>query len=134
MVPILPFQQDDLASILQARVQALSIQYQDILWERIEISLAAIRFFVGVDYVNYSDFSTVLDDEHSTYSTFGAHALGDNVLLQTLHDLARQREQRHPAMTLRIGLDKGSGGNEATFQWCSTQHGLESCEALSSII
>ncbi|KAL7446042.1 hypothetical protein ACHAXH_009654, partial [Discostella pseudostelligera] len=88
VVPILPFQPDDLASILQSRVQALSVQYQEIVWKRIEISLATIRYFVGVDNIQYSDLHTVHDD-HYTISNLGAHALDDNVLLQTLEGMSK---------------------------------------------
>lgn len=133
VVPILPFQQDDLASILQDRVQALSVQYQQIFWKRIEISLAAIRYFVGVDHVKYSDLFTVNNDDHYTYSTYGARALDDNVLMQTLHGMVKPDVQRlHPDMTLRIGFDDSSS-NEVIFRWCITQNGLESCETMQSI-
>ncbi len=131
MVPILPFQPDDLASILQSRVQALSVQYQEIVWKRIEISLATIRYFVGVDNIQYSDLHTVHDD-HYTISNLGAHALDDNVLLQTLEGMSKPDVQKHPDMILRIGLDE-STGNEATFRWCHTVNGLEGCEGHCSI-
>ena len=134
VVPVLPFQQDDLASILQDRVQDLSIEYQGIVWKRIEISLAAIRYFVGVDHIKYSNLSTVQHDEHHhcAYSTFGAHALDDNMLLQALYNLvAKPSVERHPDMTLRIGFDgSGSSIDKATFRWCMALDGLESCDEI----
>lgn len=126
-MPILPFQPDDVASILQSRVHALSVQYQEIVWKRIEISLAAIRYFTGVDYITYSDLHTIHDD-HYAISTLGAHALDDNVLLHTLKDMTKPDVRKHPDMILRIGLDDTS--NDATFRWCHTVNGVEGCEAM----
>jgi hypothetical protein len=136
IAPVLPFQQEDLSSILHGSIQAVNLKYQGIRWERLEVSLAAIRYFVGLDHVKYSDLFHVDDkqakiDENETtgsaltlfsYSTRGAHALDRNALLEAIQSMSITGL----SSVLKIGLDDLS--KEATFRLCHSYNGLESCD------
>lgn len=130
IAPILPFQQEDLSSIMQGRIQMLNRMNQNHHWKRLEVSLATIRYFVGADHVEYFDLGEPDEgDGASTWLTFatgGAHALDNNALWQTLRTRLATGTRRRPGLTLRVGLDDGS--TETTFSWCKLENGEESCE------
>jgi hypothetical protein len=136
IAPVLPFQQEDLSSILHGSIQAVNLKYQGIRWKRLEVSLSAIRYFVGLDHVNYSDLVHIDDmqaemDENETtssaltlftYSTRGAHALDRNALLEAIQSISITGS----SSILKIGLDDLS--KEALFRLCNSYNGLESCD------
>jgi len=126
---------------LHGRIQALNLKYQGIHWKRLEVSLAAIRYFVGFDHVEYSDLFDVPDkhaenDENEktraaaasfTFSTRGAHALDRNALLEEIQSMSITGTPSRPDSILKIGLDDLS--KEATIRWCNFyNNGLESCD------
>ena len=108
---------------------------------RLEVSLATIRYFVGSDYVEYSDLLAIHDmsvdiedDKLSgrsfTFSTRGAFALDQNSLLRAIESIAKTGNVSRLDSILKIGVDNAS--KEIIFQWCSfTDDGLESCEVES---
>ena len=116
----------------------MNLKYQGIHWTLLEVSLAAIRYFTGLYHVEYSDLFDVPDkhaeiDENEkthvaaasfTFSTRGAHALDRNALLEEI--LSITGTQSRPGSILKIGVDDFS--KEATFRWCNSSYGLESCD------
>lgn len=110
IVPILPFQQEDLISILSSRIQNINIKYQNLqYWKNLDVSSSTIRYFVGVDHVDYfdlygsnggssndgvsndgseeqddSDNNAMMHQPALTISTSGAHALDNNALWSSL--------------------------------------------------
>ena len=95
------------------------------------VSLAAIRYFVGVDHIDYSD---VNDQDNGgtilTYSTSGAHPLNTNTLLQKLHNGIVIAERRRSDYTLKVGLDIDSSDKGAlSLSWCKVDiDGIDRCE------
>jgi len=134
VAPFLPFQQEDLSSILQSRVQTLNLKYQGLHWKRLDVSLAAIKYFTSVDHVEYLDLFNVnkAPDEDDgnvallTFSTGGAHALDNNALWQALRTRLITGTRRRPGFTLKVGLVANS--RETMFSWCNIENGLENCE------
>jgi hypothetical protein len=134
LAPVLPFQQEDLSSILHGSVQTVNLKYQGIRWKRLEVSLAAIRYFVGSDHVKYSnlfhDMQSEIDENETTgsadasytYSNQGAHALDQNALLEAIQNMSITG----PSTILKIGFDDLS--KEAIFRLCNSDNGLESCD------
>ncbi|KAL3768593.1 hypothetical protein ACHAW5_001890 [Stephanodiscus triporus] len=139
IAPVLPFQQEDLSSMLHSRVQSLNLKYQGVLWKRLDVSLAAIRFFVGSDHVEYSDLfdgngrhAEINENEKTgvaaasfAFSTHGAHALDRNALLEAIQSMSIVGISR-PGSTLKIGVDEF---RKETTNWCDTTNGSESCDA-----
>jgi hypothetical protein len=125
--------------MLHSRVQSSNLKYQGILWKRLEVSLAAIRFFVGSDHVEYSDLFDVhgrhaeINENEKTgvaaasfaFSTRGAHALNRNALLEAIQSMSIVGISR-PGSTLKIGVDEFK---KDTTTWCDTTNGSESCDA-----
>lgn len=107
---------------------------------RLEVSLATIRYFVGSDYVEYSDLLAIhdmsvdIEDENGrsfTFSTRGAVALDQNSLLRAIESITKTGTVSRLDSILKIGVDNAS--KEIIFQWCSfTDDGLESCEVESN--
>ncbi|KAL7531591.1 hypothetical protein ACHAXR_006316 [Thalassiosira sp. AJA248-18] len=135
VAPFFPFQQEDVASILQSRVQTLNMKYHGLHWNRLEVSHATIKHSVGVDHVEYLDLYNSnhgSGEEESnmpllTFSTSGAHALDNNALWQTLRNRLIAGTRRRPGLTLKVNLDDKN--KETVFSWCSIEKGgLESCE------
>lgn len=140
IAPITPFQEEDLLGLLHSKVQKLNLQYQGVCWMRLEVSLATIRYFVGSDYVEYSDLLAIhdmsvdIEDENGrsfTFSTRGAVALDQNSLLRAIESITKTGTVSRLDSILKIGVDNAS--KEIIFQWCSfTDDGLESCEVESN--
>lgn len=136
IAPVLPFQQEDLSSILHGSIQAVNLKYQGIRWKRLEVSLAAIRYFTGLDHVKYSDIFHIDDmqgefDENETkglavtsfpYSTRGAHALDRNALLEAIQSMSIK------GSSSVVKIDFNYSSKEATFRLCNLYNGLESCD------
>lgn len=113
----------------------MNLKYQGLHWKRLEVSLAAMKYFTGVNHVDYLDLynDRVYEEEDGnsaallTFSSGGAHALGDNALWQTLRTRLVTGTRRRPGLSMKVGLDENS--KEATFSWCKSENnGLESCE------
>ena len=133
IVPILPFQHEDLSSILQGRIQGINIKYQGVHWKNLVVSLAAIRYHVDVDHVNFSDTYTSKHDDGEeeismalSYSTNGAHSIINNILWQRLHPGITAVDRRRPESTLKVDIDENS--KELRFSWCKIENGLETCQ------
>jgi len=133
IVPILPFQHEDLSSILQGRIQGINLKYQGDYWKNLVVSLAAIRYHVGVDHINFSDTYTANDGEEIdmalSYSTNGAHSINNNILWQRLHTGITAVDQRRPKSTLKVDIDEDS--KELRFSWCKIDNGMETCQVES---
>ena len=133
IAPVLPLQRDELSSILQSRIEAINLKYQNLHhWKRLVVSLAAIRYFVGVDHIDYSDVNDQDQDGGAilTYSTSGAHPLNSNTLLQKLHNGIVIAERRRSDYTLKVGLDIDSSDKGAlSLSWCKVDiDGIDRCE------
>jgi hypothetical protein len=145
IAPIMPFQEEDLLGLLYSKVQALNLQYQGVCWMRLEVSLATIRYFLGSDHIEYSDLPAIHDmsvdieeDNQSgtanvrsfTFSTRGAFALDQNLLLRAIESITKTGTISRLDSILKISVDNAS--KEIIFQWCRfTDDGLESCEVES---
>jgi len=130
IVPILPFQHEDLSSILQGRIQGVNIKYQGVHWKNLVVSLAAIRYHVGIDHINFLDTYTANDGEEInmalSYSTNGAHSINNNILWQRLHTGITAVDRRRPESTLKVDIDENS--KELRYSWCKIENGLETCQ------
>jgi len=124
IVPILPFQHEDLSSILQGRIQGINLKYQGDHWKNLVVSLAAIRYHVDVDHINYT---TKQDDEEInmalSYSTNGAHSINNNILWQRLHTGITAVDRRRPESTRKVDIDENS--KELRYSWCKIENGLK---------
>ena len=129
IVPILPFHHEDLSSILQGRIQGINLKYQGDHWKNLVVSLAAIRYHVGVNHINYStkhDDGEEEIDMALSYSTNGAHSINNNILWQRLHAGITAVDRRKPESTLRVDIDENS--KELRFSWCNIENGVKICQ------
>ena len=150
IAPFLPFQQDDIAAILQRRIQALGKKYQMLdLWKRLDVSYATIKHSVGVDHeTEYVDLYATTHHHHGfeeeddegvnrlhSYAARGAHALDSNTLWKALKSRAREMEQR-PDRVLNVRYVETYSDDLASvlskdlgFFWCSVgKVGLKGCK------
>eukprot|EP00581_Thalassiosira_minuscula_P018014 CAMPEP_0183732182 /NCGR_PEP_ID=MMETSP0737-20130205/37722_1 /TAXON_ID=385413 /ORGANISM="Thalassiosira miniscula, Strain CCMP1093" /LENGTH=742 /DNA_ID=CAMNT_0025965111 /DNA_START=1 /DNA_END=2226 /DNA_ORIENTATION=+ len=114
IVPFLPFEQEDLASILQSQVQKFNRKYQGVYWSKLEVSHAVIKQLTSVEHVEYLDLYNANDGEEEegeedtslvTFSFRGARALDDNAPWRTLRTRLTTGTRRRPGMILRLDLD-----------------------------
>ena len=118
----------------------MNLRYQGVHWSHLQVSLAAIRYFVGSYKIEYSDLLAVHDrsgyikenDDIGTtvaafnFSNRGAHALDQNPLLESIQSILTTGTQSRPGSILKIGVDDFT--KETTFRWCSNTNGLEKCD------
>ena len=120
--------------IFQSKIERLNAKYQGLQWKRLEVSNAALNYFVGIDHVEYLDLlRDDIDKEKSdveallTFSKSGAHALNDNALWQALMTRLVRGTRRRPYKVATVDLDDNSW--ETVFRWCDDgEPGLENWE------
>mmetsp|Transcript_11777 Transcript_11777/g.16898 ORF Transcript_11777/g.16898 Transcript_11777/m.16898 type:complete len:244 (+) Transcript_11777:225-956(+) len=145
IVPILPFQQDDLLLIVKTWFQELSNKYQGIRWARLDVSTSALEHIVGADQVDYLDSyndghlqptkARDGDESHQlfskplrTFSTKGAHALYQNALYVTLKSMLKSSDTRRRPYNVAF-LDVDQDTLDYCLGWCDPAHTvLNECE------
>jgi hypothetical protein len=136
IVPFLPFQQDDLKSILRSRIQYINTKYEGLNWKRLHLSNTALDYFLSTEHVEYFDLFGKDNDDPSSILTFslrGAKALEGNALVKALHTKLINGTRRQPYKVAVVDVS-ALGDNysirEAVFSWCADDESgaLEECE------
>lgn len=130
IAPFLPFQQEDLKSILRDRIQYLSAKYEGLHWKRLQISNIAIDYFLSTEHVEYFDlYGNDNDPSILTFSLRGANSL-QNALVHTLHTKLISGSRRRPYKVAFVDVTSIDDERwETVLEWCEDNSGLvELCE------
>lgn len=131
IAPFLPFQSEDLKSILRSRIQYLDAKYEGIHWKRLHLSNTAIDYFLSTDHVEYFDLLTE-DDNAITFSLRGAKALEGNALVQAFHAKLINGTRRRPHKIAFVDMFAVHDEMwQTVLSWCDdtdTPGQLEKCE------
>ena len=130
IAPFLPFQSEDLKSILRSRIQYLDTKYEGIHWKRLHLSNTAIDYFLSTDHVEYFDLLTK-DDNPLTFSLRGAKALEGNALVQALQTKLISGTRRRPHKIAFVDITAFHDEMwQTVLSWCNADASgqLEACE------
>ena len=133
VAPFLPFQQEDLQSILRSRIQHLDTKYRGLQWKRLHISNNGLEYFLSTDHVEY--FDLVSEEDYDlmtlTFSLRGANVLEDNALVQGLHSKLISGTRRRPYKVASLDINNLDDSRwETVFTWCNEDRNgvLEECK------
>lgn len=121
-MPFLPFQQEDLKSILRSRIQSINTKYQGLHWKRLHLSNTAIDYFLSTDHVEYFDLYRTDNNPENvlTISLRGANSLEGNALVQALHTKLINGTRRRPYKVAFVDITALDNETwETVFAWCN---------------
>jgi hypothetical protein len=129
IAPFLPFQKEDLKSILSNNIQLLNRKYQDIHWKRLHLSNTALDYFLSTDHVEYFDlFGKANDSTTLTFSLRGATSLQKNALVQTLRRKLMSGVRRRPYKVAFVDVTASRDEKwETVLAWCDDES-FDNCE------
>eukprot|EP00970_Alexandrium_tamarense_P002793 scaffold390_cov191-Alexandrium_tamarense.AAC.8 len=131
IVPFLPFQQDDLSSMLRSKVQLMNVRFKGVNWKRLEVSNTSLDLFVGSNHVEYFDLYDNESERGSpllTFSTSGGNALDHNSPWKALKNKLSHTKRR-PYKVAFVDIDVENDGWKTVLEWCEDgESGLEGCE------